>query len=338
MSQSTWTFAATNPATGAVVDFMDVPSGFKLTRRLDDYCEVEGTINNPRDLQSLAAFTRALLVQRNGNPVFHGRVAEPFKRSPRSREFIAKDPYHNMAWRRVRSRTRLTGQPDEISKQLIDDQNAYFPTGLVHGGDYAWGDSVQRTFHAGDTVGEKIDFMRKTHGNVYHFRINAREGIGGDLSAIETFSTIADKPSAKFEYGEGTHNNCVDYDVEEGQVLTRASVISEKGSVRSAEADDIVTYGLWEDERGHVTSNDLDHLAAVSSSMLVTSPPLSVVLQPGPDAPRLFNDFDVGTHVRVRINEGGYYLRGTALVTEVVLAVEENSAQEVIETIEMKMV
>ena len=372
MTQASWQFAVTDPNNGKVIDFLDTPADGVYTRRLDDYCQFEATITEPGDFYAAQPFENAVLALRNGKPVFRGRIVEPFERTPRSRKIIAKDPFHNFYWRRVRERIKITDDPDEIAWQLIHLQNTYRDTGLRSGRDRAWGDAVTRIYHAGDTVSDAVKALALTHGDRFHFRINARldDADHKALAAIETFKTGHYHSGARFEFGENTLENIEDYSVEYGQVLNRATVIGQRNSSRDTvgkshadgncvaqvakstaknppsetytAGDSEYDYGLWEEEYGSVNQHTKEHLLALAKTKLQPKPPRTITVTPSNASgdniqtnvgPMIFDDFDVGDHVHVRIHDYDFTLHAVATVWEIVVEIDPDSGQEKITTI-----
>lgn len=365
MTQATWQFSAFDPNTGKTIDFLDAMPDMQYTRRLDDYCDFTGTITTPDDFFAVQPYSSGIRCIRNGVTRFKGRVVEPFERMPRQRHFIAKDPFHNLYWRRVRKHVKRHDQPDEIAWYLIHLQNTYKDTGLRDGGDRAWGDEVTRHFNVGDLVADEVKNMALTHGSRYHFKINARDDESDirAMAAINTFSHLHTKPGARFEFGGGTLENVDDYHVEYGQVINRATVIGQRRGARDAvgkttsdgncmvgtakatpgknppltesytAGDSEHDYGLWEEEYGAVNKVGADHLLAYAKTKLHPKPPRTVTVTPNNDGPHLFDDFDVGDRVFVRIHDYDFTLEATYTVWEVVLDIDPDSGQETISTI-----
>lgn len=366
MTQATWQFSAFDPNTGETIDFLDAPADGQYTRRLDDYCDFQATITEPNDFFAVQPFTSGIQCIRNGVIRFRGRVVDPFERMPRQRKMIAKDPFHNFYWRRVRNHLKIHDQPDEIAWQLIHLQNTYKDTGLRSGRDRAWGDAVTRKFQAGDLVADEIKTLALTQGSRYHFKINALYD-PDDIRAmaeIETFSHLHTKDGARFEFGGGTLENVDDYHVEYGQVINRATVIGQRRGARDAigkatsdgncmvgvskstpaknppitaayvAGESEHDYGLWEEEFGAVNvAGSKSHLEHVAKTHLQPKPPRTVTVTPNNDGPRLFDDFDVGDRVFVRIHDYDFTLSATYTVWEVVLDIDPDSGQETISTV-----
>ncbi len=365
MGQATWQFSAFDPNTGKITDFLDAPADGTYTRRLDDYCDFAATITEPGDFFAVQPYSSGIMAMRDGIPRFRGRVVEPFERSPRSRKILAKDPFHNMYWRRVRKHLKYTDNPDEIAWNLMHLQNTYKDTGLRNGGDRAWGDDVTRKFSAGQIVSDEVKALALTHGERWHFKINARydEGDPKAMAAFNTFEKGPTKTDVRFEFGGGTLENCADYHVEYGQPINRATVIGERtssrdaigkstsdgncmvGTATSSSKNPPITasyvagesehdYGLWEEEYGQVTvRGNKTHLENVAKAKLHPTPPRTVTVTPNAEGPALFSDFDVGDRVLVRIHDYEFTLHSTGTVWEVVVEIDPDSGQETISTI-----
>ena len=367
MTQASWQFSAFDPNTGKTIDFLDCPSQTQYTRRLDDYCDLSGQIKQPEDFFSVQPYSSGIQALRNGIPRFRGRVVEPFERGPRLRTFIAKDPFHNLYWRRVRKHVKYTDDPDEIAWNLIHLQNTYKDTGLRSGTDRAWGANVTRRFQAGDIVSDEVKNLALTNGEHFHFKINALydESDPKAMAAFATFNRGLTLSAARFEFGGSTLENVEDYHIEYGQPINRATVIGERRAAREAIGKDAgdtgncmvgvakatpsknppITasyvagdsehdYGLWEEEYGGVNKpTSLAHLQGIAKTSLHPKPPRTITVTPNDEAPALFTDFDVGDRVYVRINDYDFTLTAWCTVWEVVIDIDEDSGQETISTI-----
>jgi hypothetical protein len=367
MGQSSWSFVAFDPNNGRVTDFLDCPSVGVYTRRLDDYCQLDATITNPKDFFSLQPYSSSVMALRDGVCRFRGRVVDPYERTPRTRIISCKDAFHNMYWRRVRKHLKLTKQPDDMAFYLMHLQNTYKDTGIRAGSDHVWGDAVTRKFQAGDTVADEVKALALTHGDRFHFKINALLD-EDDLKATAAFVSFKAsgpyKSGVRFEFGGNTLENVQDYQVEYAQVVNRATVQGQRRSSRDAigkstsdgncvagvakatpsknppiteayvAGESEHDFGLWEDEYSQVNkAGSSAHLLAVAKTFIYAEPPRTITITPNADAPSLFDDFDVGDRVRVKIHDYDFTLDVVCTVWEVVVEIDSDSGQEKISTI-----
>jgi len=367
MTQASWQFVAFDPNNGSVIDYLDCPSVAQYTRRLDDYCQFDATITNPQDFYSLQPYSSSVMCLRDGIPRFKGRVVDPFERMPRSRVISCKDAFHNMYWRRVRNHLKRTDDPDELAWYLMHLQNTYKDTGIRSGADHVWGDSVTRKFEVGDCVADEVKTLALTHGDRFHFKINALDD-ESDPTATCAFVTFKQdgpfRDGARFEFGGSTLENILDYHVEYAQVVNRATVIGERNSARDAigkttsegncvaqtskatpaknppiTADYVAgesehDFGLWEAEVAQVNkAGSAEHLAAIAKTYIRSKPPRTITVTPSNEAPALFDDFDVGDRVYVKIHDYDFTLEAHCTVWEVVLDIDTDSGEETISTI-----
>jgi hypothetical protein len=336
------------------------------TRRLDDYCQLDATITIPKDFYSLQPYSSSVMALRDGVCRFRGRVVDPFERTPRTRVISCKDAFHNMYWRRVREHLKLEKQPDDMAFYLMSLQNTYKDTGIRGGADNVWGDVVTRKFAAGDTVADEVKALALTHGDTFHFKINARLDESDPVAtcAFATFkSSDLYHSGVRFEFGGNTLENVQDYQVEYAQPVNRATVQGQRRSSRDAigkttspgncvaqtatassknppiteayvAGESEHDYGLWEDEYSQVNkAGSAAHLLAVAKTNIHKEPPRTITITPNADAPSLFDDFDVGDRVRVKIHDYDFTLDAVCTVWEVVVEVDSDSGQEKINTI-----
>lgn len=294
--------------------FLAKPGACSYTRRHRGYCEMRVEIENPEDAAALeaAAYKRVLRWWRNGVNRFNGQIVEHEETSS-GLVVVAKDPWYNAGfWRRVRADVTYDGISDgAIVEALLDLQNGYEPTGLRMGSADATETRAEpREFLAGDFVGEKVEYLSRIVDG-FGYVVEAVDGVPGTLAELEIRRPQGvQRPAAVFEFGPGTRQTLDDYARRSRQLVNRKSVIDEDNDVGTYESPTSVPlHGLWEDERGHVTTNDSDEILArlalegVSDAVLY-----ELSLAPGPTAPQLWTDFDVGDDVYVLVRRRGVAL------------------------------
>ncbi len=80
-------------------------------------------------------------------------------------------------------------------------------------------------------------------------------------------------------------------------------------------------------------STSKEHLLAYAKTKIQAKPPKTITVTPSAEGPRLFDDFDVGDFVHVRIHDYDFTLEAKCTVWEVVLDIDPNSGEEIISTI-----
>ncbi|MFL5954796.1 MAG: hypothetical protein ACJ76I_11890 [Gaiellaceae bacterium] len=337
---ATWAFVVRDNA-GVNKVFIEKPDDVVYTRELDNYCELTGTIVDPNDLNRLDVlpFERRIAAFRNGILRFEGPLVAPLTRNPHRIEFTARDPYYNAAWRRIRGDVTITNELAQIAWQLLNLQNGYAATGL-RAGTLAVSPTLKKKFLDGDVVAEKVEYLARLADGI-HFRIDAVDegAICAKFTALYPDSGTDLTASLKFEYGAGTIANCADYQEEWGMVRNRATVTGSTGRRFSHEdAASIAAYGLWEDDRGHVTTDDSTSagqavLAEVVDAMMIAEPPKTVTMTPAADGPQLFTDFDVGDFGSYRIKETGRDTIGTGRISKAVVKLDKDSGVELLDAV-----
>lgn len=338
MPDATWQLFVTDASDMEIVDVLNPPQVAKWTRRRNGYAEMYLEVVDQNDFSELASYSRSVLLIRDGGNAFHGVIAEPFTRNPRLRKVTAKDPYFGLSFRRIREKHTETDLSNEIARTLIVTQNSYDDTKIVLG-DAVSSPLTAKAFTPGEAINEKIEELAKVGADPWHFHINALgTGTPGKFGEI-VFYGITDDSGAQFHFGQGTLENCEDYEITEGQVLNRKTTISEKAKAYTEEdSGSIAAYGLWEDERGEVLTEDADYLTSLATATLVPDPPKTLSFQCGYDAPKLIEDFDMDTFVHIWIKDSGFEYRAKCIVNEVTVTADPDSAGEIIDAIDVTVV
>src|SRR5262245_10247392 len=359
MGVATWTWAITSlpdPSDGIapdvpakIVDFLDKPLAARYIRRRNNYCEAEIDVVNEDDLAIVAAapYRRGLLGYRNGIERFHGVIVE-------SRENVegytigARDPYYTLSWRRFfqdapvpLDEWQYTNLGDaEIAMRIIEMTNTVWPTFLVRG-EINSGANRTRKFLKGDIVAEKVQYLSSLDGS-FVFKIDPTPlGSTAPLSMAEfNTATVYDnqKPRAIFAYGNGTLGNVVEFERTCRPYMSRAFVAWDGGSgaLEMARNDPgVQAYGLWDDQRGQVNTKDQTVARDAATHAIANSdtPRYDITINPGPDAPQLFTDFDIFDSVQVFLRRHGRQITGYKPVTRVVLSMDPDSGEELYEEI-----
>jgi hypothetical protein len=339
MSQATWAIDSTN-LTPTRTAFLDIPSEFSYTRRINGYSECSGKIVSPSDWGKLDVYTRTIRLWRNGVLRFAGQIMDPFAYEPDVQEFIAKDPYAALGHRRVNKLISWSDTyTDTMAWGLIDQANDLHTTFLREASGNASTIQKSRSFHIGDNIQEQIDTLSDIPDSFW-FQVNPVEvaGLLGEF-VTKADADLDDKTDTViFSFGQDLYDNCTHYRVEKGLIRNRVTVVGGK-NVKPATVNSKAswtTHGLWEDERGHVTTKDADVLEHIARGRLITTPCRVFSMTPGPDAPAPFTDFDVGDLVKLTVNDRGFVFTGRVRINEFTIKLDPNSGQEILDEIIME--
>lgn len=344
MQTATWKFAVTTKPTAStaavVLDYLEKPIDVLYVRRRNSYCELTLEIENRNDLHALsgAAYRRCILGIRNNVPRLHGQITEHAE-SSRGVTITAKDPYFNLSWRRFWADLAYNSLGDgEIAMRMIEqvavDEPHFLKRGTIQSGA-----TRSRKAEIGQRVSERVEYLASLVGS-FAFTIDASFGVVGELSKFNShvpYDGIA--PRARFEFGQDTLNNVLDYQRAVRPLVNRANITGKYGGWTYAESiSGRNAYGLWEDERGQVDINERDPantatLQQIADSYVQDEPHYALTLTPGPDAPLLFNDFDVTDSAQVLIKNFGIERRMTRAITECAIRLDPASGVENVESL-----
>lgn len=335
---ATWQFQVADRTLTSTAFLTPHPEVVRYTRRDSDYCEIALSVKNREDLNALeaAVYSKVLRAWRNGVNRFNGEFTE-VRETADSWELVAKDPFFNMSWRQVRATVTYTAtDAGTIAWNLINTQNGYIDSHLRQG---ARDPSVNRTmkFVPGDRISEKIQYLSQfTDG--FSFTIDAVDGGPSTWAEIVVHYPIGLlKPKARFEFGNGTVENCDDYLRESLPLVNRANVVGKSPLVMgiAESAASHALHGLWEGDRGQVLTDDPTILDGIAAGQIQTGPRYSITMVAGPEAPQLFTDFDVGNTVPVVIRRTGRTITGNKRVKEATVLLDPNSGVESLESLEV---
>jgi hypothetical protein len=326
---------------GRVREFVNDFESLRITPRLNGYASVdlEGVDPLSQAARQLLVAERALKVYdvATMDLRFHGKVWEPLSRKPDGVTVTARDPFAELAWRRVRDPATAAYAAVDFGDVLIDrvaKQNALRATCLrALTANRQLSTATTRGWGAGKREDEIFDEVVSADGSPF-FRVAPVDGVPGVMGDLKILypNAGATREGVRFEYGEGTLDNAVDYEIVYRLPLNRftASTAEANGGRLARPFEDaasVARYGLFEDETTYSESTATALLDAQARAEVRADPAYSIVLQPGLDAPLLFRDFDVGDFVRVRILYGADDVFTWARVTEATLLVDKDGAQ-----------
>lgn len=338
-NNATWKFAIADRALVTTAFLTPHPEVMRYTRRDSDYCEITIQIKNRDDLNALeaAAYLKVLRAWRNGVNIFNGEFVE-VRETADSWELVAKDPFFNMSWRQVRTEvTYTTTDAGTIAWNLIALQDGYWDTYLRQG-PLDPSTNRTRTYIPGDRVSEKILDLTRAASGALSFTIDAVDGVAGVWAEFTVhYPTGVLVPEARFEFGNGTRENCDDYLRESLPLINRTNVVGEDPQVvKTAESGTSpALHGLWEGDRGQVMVSNEAQLNEIAAGRITNGPQYSIVFSAGPEAPQLFTDFDVGNTVPIVIRRAGRTLSGNKRVKEATVLMDPDSGSEELESVEV---
>lgn len=308
-----------------------------VTPRLNSYAEVAVALE-PGDPSAaeLAVARRALQVYDGENLRFFGKVWEPLVRGDSVIEVTARDPWAEFAQRRARTGIEGIAGEDagDILINRVGAQNLLRQTYLrALTTDRDLSVNRSRTIIAGQLESEiALELAEAADG--FFFRVipdNSLDVGFGRLRILYPDAGVT-REEVRFEYGEHTLDNLVGYKITSFLPRNRWTVASSaatggriaKVAQRSASVEE---YGLFEDETAYSDVSDETLLQEQADASVVDSPPEVVEITPGRNAPLVFEAFDVGDFVRLRIRDGSFNVFEWVRVLEAALTAEQNGVK-----------
>lgn len=304
----------------------------QITPRLNSYREakVNGLVLTDEALPELQVAARALKLREDGNIRFNGQLWEPLVIRPGGADLTALDPLATMMWRRTRQKTTYATQDAGlIAQDRVTVQNGYSPTFLRNGARNA-APTKARTYLVSVKETDILDELATAVGGFF-YQAQPLDGVAGYFAELVIAYPDAGvtREGVRFEYGEGTIGNVDSYEVTDTLPLNRfvASSADNTGARiwgLAQDANSVAAYGMFEDEDQFADVIDTGLLTDQAQGSLKPSPPRAITLTLGAEAPVLFDDFNVGDFVRVKVNDGAYELWTWVRVTEATLEVDGN--------------
>jgi hypothetical protein len=308
----------------------------QITPNLNGYRELSLAVDPLDDSAAeLLVAERAIQVfDSHGGVQFNGQIWEPLERSSGAIKVVARGPLATFSWRRVRAATSYTatnnaGGPWDAGQILADRitiQNGYAPTRLRMGARQASQNRI-RSYLPGQREDDVLAELVGAAGGFF-FLENPLHGVANYMAEVVALYPAAgvSREDVRFEYGVGTIDNCSDYKVTQSLPRTREVVSSSDatGNRIAGAAEDaaaIARFGLFEDEEAFSDVVDITMLGQQAQGDLRLTPPTTIEMTPGLDAPVLFADFNVGDFVRVKIVHGAFSFWSWARVASATLSV-----------------
>jgi hypothetical protein len=324
----TWQLAVTDLASANKL-FLE-GSGLEVTRDLNGGTSLKfGAEARDAALAELTVGKRGIKAYRDGELRFHGRVWEPVRYAPDVVQFECRDPWAVVKNRRIREEVSYAlVDAGDIAWDLVSLQNGYKTTRLREGAN-ADSQDRDRTYEAGKLVGEAIEQLAGVI-NGFWFRVDPVDGVAGTQAELVILhpASGADR-DVLFEFGEATSAGLDGFDLQ--VLLPRNRIVARGGEgTEPAVAEDaasIAEYDLYEDEVSFTDVTVQATLQAHADAELRPAPIKTFTFDPGPTAPMLWDDFDVGDVVGFRIENGPLVETGTGRVTSATVNVGDAGAE-----------
>jgi hypothetical protein len=333
--------------------------GLKITRRLNGGMTASCVIDShSSEAAEVAIGSRALRVYDVELDAlrFHGKLRDPFTRTPGGINVTAGSPYTLLDRRRLQGTfSRSAIDAGQIVSELLTAENARGTTRLRMGA-IAASVARDRTYEPGKSVQEIIDQLADVDDGFYFVEnpVDDTPGVYAELVILYPASGV-DQPDARFEFGWEAGEaigNLEGFTVAEtlptNGVTATGSGEGEgaKLTSRKEDASSIATYDLLETE---IAFSDVSIQATLDAHALEG-------LQPAPGAtfavevvaaggvggiyvPRLWRDFDVGDTGRVTIHDGATRFDDVPVrMTEATVGVDDRDASERLETLTLEVV
>lgn len=282
--------------------------------------------------------SRAVKLYRNGVLRFYGIIGEPFVDGADAVRCVAYDPFFFLGPAFVGDASLLPRVYAAVDAGAIAwDLIASLPYEThLRQGVIAASRLRDRTYEPGKSVAEAITQLAEVDDGFY-FRIDPVDHAGAEFATFNVLYPDAgtDAPGARFEFGDGTLDN-IDSDgleLERFQPVNSVVVVGagtgEVVPVASAsDADSQGEYGTWP---RWVQLSDVvgsGALAEHAREELRAQPPVAIRFNTLETAPTLFDDFDVGDTVYVRIDNGRTLVTGPVRVNQATLEVDDTTGAE----------
>jgi len=320
---------------GGAVSFIDA-TGLEITRRLNGGNEAKFTLD-ARDPKAgdLAIASRSMAFYRDGTLRLRGKIWEPLIYRANSVSVEVRDPWFTLEHRRVRTTTRYTAtDAGTIAWNLINDQNSLSTTRIQQGTITA-SVSRDRTYERGKQVAEAIKQLSEVI-NGFYFRfdpVDDTPGTHAELVVMPATASGTTLAGVKFEFGEETISNIEDYEVSvflpRNRVTSVGAPLEGEGEITAVATDaaSVTTYDLFDEEASFATVETTGTLQEHADEEVRADPIKTYSLSLGPDAPMLWDDFDVGDIISFYIENGELTETGTARVVEATVEVTDEDSE-----------
>jgi hypothetical protein len=335
----TWELLVTNMA-GTVIGQIYDPVDLKYTRNESGACELEFNTEDPYDLTmvNLKVHKHKVKAYRDGTLRFFGRMLAPLKINESGAMVKCADPWHFLNSPAHDNYTFVDKTLQEIAEIVIGGETAYNTRDLAYGSE-----TLATTFSCklkkGQRIGEFIESLcsRGNPNAGSWFRIDALDD-PSDNSVIHfyDYTDRVDNAQARWEYGNDTLDNCTAFEVEQRNLLNKVRVYYKGGYEEYIDTDSVDEFGPVEKWFRRPGVDDAGTALKIATSKIVASPMTVGSFEPAANAPRIFDDFDVGDKCRAyfqltpknRLSGNAmYYSADDMIPTRVELTVDKNGVE-----------
>lgn len=315
--------------------------GLKLTRAINGAAKLEfsAATDDPKARELLIG-KRAIKLYRDGVLRFMGVLGEPFVDGPDSVSCVAYDPFFFLKAAHVGDTTladvTYTGtDAGAIAWDLIESLG--YETHLRQGS-IAASVSRDRTYEPGKSIAEAITQLAEVDGGFY-FRVDPVDGAGATFGEFTVLYPDAgvNRERVRFEFGDGTLGNISGEGLEVERFLPVNAVVAVGNAqnegdpvpVASASSTESQTeYGVFPEWLALSDVVDSATLQEHADEELRADPPVALRFNAVEGGPMLWDDFDIGDTVQVRVDNGRTLVTGPVRVNQVTLEVDDDTGAE----------
>ena len=285
---------------GTTVGQLFDPVDLKYIRNESGACEVEFNTQDPTDLNLVEVLPhkRKLKVYRDNELVYWGKIREPLVITQDGAQIKSIDPWGAM---NVPAHADYDFSSGSTLKDMLDIIKlgegllGYHP---FNNFDIAGTPAVEFTakLSVGQRISEFIESLCSSNPNSGSwFRMDAQDDVGANgLMTIYDYTDRRDNGEARWEYGNNTLDNVVAFQIEHRGLCNSVRVYYSGGFEEIIDMDSIEEYGLAEKWLRRPGVSDGSTAYKIAASHLKVTPYTIGSFEPGPNAPSLFDTFDVG--------------------------------------------
>jgi hypothetical protein len=308
--------------------------GLKLTRAINGAAKLEfsAATDDPKARELLIG-KRAVKLYRDGVLRFYGVLGEPFIDGPDAVSCVAYDPFFFLKAAHVGSPSlapwTYTGwDAGAIAWELVNGLG--YETHLRQG-NVAASVNRDRTYEAGKSIAEAITQLAEVEGGFY-FRVDPVDGEGATFGTFNVLYPDAGvtRERVRFEYGDGTLGNISGEGLEVERFMP-VNAVNEGDPVPVAVAEDSASESEYGTCPEWLTLSDVVNTATLqehADEELSPEPPVALRFNAVEGGPVLWDDFDIGDTVYVRVDNGRTLVTGPVRVNQVTVEVDDDTGAE----------
>jgi len=309
---------------GVVVGAFTEPRNFKYTRQENSFCELEFETYDVYDLNLVQAspHNRRIKAYRDGVLKFRGPLQTPLVINQDGAKIIARDYFATKA-----------AQPDDdgaaeytatIYNITIDIFERMGIDAFIEVDTNDPGAAITRKIKAGQRIDEFLKLSASTNPTSgLWFRIDPQEGSVPNKITWYSYSERVPNAQARFEYGKTTLDNCQGFEIQSRRIINKVTVRGKGVSATVEDTDSQAEYGIHKLRLRRPGVDTASMATAVASKHLSPTPYTIGHFEPGPNAPKLFDDYDVGDKCQAYFKVGKLaYLANDLIPTRVEVTVE----------------